>query len=217
MAATHFTSDTHFRRRLMARERGYALGSDSTDDVTEEQIAAHDEAIVAAWNRHVRPEDTVWHLGDLSLVAPRRLAGIVPRLNGRIRLVLGNHDRAHPLFGEKSMDALHATLGLGIEWADTAALVKIPPTKQLARRNGSTPHRVMLSHFPYAADHTDDPRAGQWRLRDEGSLLLHGHLHTESATDPSRPPQVHVGWDTWHRPVTAVEIAQIIEHELVVS
>src|SRR5699024_2680506 len=111
MAATHFTSDTHFRHRLMARQRGYALGSGSADDVTEEQITAHDEAIVAAWNRHVRPEDTVWHLGDLSLVAPRRLAGIVPRLNGRIRLVLGNHDRAHPLFGEKSIEALRATMG----------------------------------------------------------------------------------------------------------
>src|SRR5699024_3453498 len=162
MAATHFTSDTHFRHRLMVRERGYALGSDSTDDVTEEQIAAHDEAIVAAWNRHVRPEDTVWHLGGLSLVAPRRLAGIVARLNGRIRLVLGNHARAPPLLGEKSIAALRKTLGLGIEWAGTAAVVKIPPTKQRALRHGATPHRVMLSPVPDAADHTDDPRADRW-------------------------------------------------------
>src|SRR5699024_8549870 len=151
------------------------------------------------------------------LVAPRRLAGIVPRLNGRIRLVLGNHDRAPPLFGEKSIAARRAIVGVGSEWAGTAAVVKIPPTKQLARRSGSTPHRVMLSHFPYVADHTDDPRAGQGRLRDEGNVLLHGHLHFDWATDPSRPRQVHVGWDTWHRPVTAREIAQLIERDLVAS
>src|SRR5690625_1087170 len=100
MAATHFTSDTHFCHRLMAHERGYALGSDSIDDVTEEQIGAHDEAMVAAWNRHVWPKATVWQLGDLSLVAVRRLAGIVPRLNGRIRLVRGKHHRGYQLFGE---------------------------------------------------------------------------------------------------------------------
>lgn len=217
MSTMHFTSDTHFAHRLMARERGHALGTRSPREVSEEQVDAHDEEIVARWNRHVQPEDIVWHLGDLALVAPRRLTGIVPRLNGRIRLVLGNHDRANPMAGEKSISALRETLDLGIEWAGTMAVAKIPPTKELARRNGSVSHRVMLSHFPYAADHTDEPRAAQWRLRDEGNVLLHGHLHSETATDPSRPRQVHVGWDTWRRPVAAHEIAQIIELDLLVS
>lgn len=217
MPALHFTSDTHFSHRLMVRERGYAAVTRFPREVSEEQVDAHDEEIVARWNRHVRPEDIVWHLGDLSLVAPRRLTEIVPRLNGRIRLVLGNHDRAHPMAGEQSIGALQETLDLGIEWAGTMAVAKIPPTKELARRNGSVPHRVMLSHFPYAADHADDPRAAQWRLRDEGNVLLHGHLHTDTATGPSRPRQIHVGWDTWHRPVTAHEIAQIIEHNLPVK
>ncbi|APX31880.1 hypothetical protein BH708_03120 [Brachybacterium sp. P6-10-X1] len=83
MPAVHCTSDTHFGHRLMARERGFAPGAAPTDDVGEGQVAAHDEAIIAAWNRHVRPGDIVWHLGDLALVAPRCLVGIVPRLNGR--------------------------------------------------------------------------------------------------------------------------------------
>lgn len=209
----YFTSDTHFGHRLMTRERGYAPGARCPDEVAAEHVKEHDEEIIALWNRHVRPEDTVWHLGDLTLIAPRRLAGIVPRLNGHIRLVLGNHDRAHPMAGEKSIGALRETLDLGIEWAGTVAAAKIPPTRERARRNGSAPHRVVLSHFPYEDDHTEDPRAAQWRLRDEGNTLLHGHLHTDAATDPSRPRQVHVGWDTWHRPVAAHEIAQIIEHD----
>lgn len=201
----------------MASVRGYVPGTSSMGAASAEQVEAHDEAIIAAWNRHVRPDDIVWHLGDLTLNAPRRLAGIVPRLNGRIRLVLGNHDRAHPMAGAKSVRALRETLDLGIEWVGTAAVVKIPTSKQLARRNGSVPHRVLLSHFPYAADHTDDPRADQWRLRDEGRVLLHGHLHTDTATDPARPRQIHVGWDAWHRPATTGDIAQIIEHDVVVS
>ncbi|GAA1491581.1 metallophosphoesterase [Brachybacterium sacelli] len=215
MPAVHFTSDTHFLQRLMARERGYAPGAGSTRDVTGEQVVAHDEAIIAIWNRHVQPEDIVWHLGDLALVAPRRLAGIVPRLNGRIRLVLGNHDRAHPLFGEKSIGALRETLGLGIEWAGTFATVKIAPTKELARRNGPVPHRVALSHFPYTADRTDDPRETQWRLRDEGAVLLHGHTHAASAT--GAPRQIHVGWDAWRRPVAAHELSHIIEADVAIG
>ncbi|MDN5898954.1 MAG: metallophosphoesterase family protein [Brachybacterium sp.] len=217
MPAVYFTSDTHFGHRLMVRERGHAPVTRFPRQASDEEVDAHDEEIVASWNRHVQPEDTVWHLGDLSLVAPRRLAGIVPRLNGRIRLVLGNHDRAHPMAGEKSIGALRETLDLGIEWAGTTAAAKIPPTRELGCRNGSVPHRVVISHLPYEADHTDDPRAVQWRLRDEGAVLLHGHLHTDTATDPSRPRQIHVGWDTWHRPVAAHEIAQIIEHDLPTS
>ena len=214
MPTVHLTSDTHLGHRLMTWERGCAPGSSGPGDVSAVQVEAHDEEIVTRWNRHVRPGDIVWHLGDLSLVAPRRLAGIVPRLNGRIRLVLGNHDRAHPMAGEKSVAALTETLDLGVEWAGTMATAKIPPTRKHGRRNGSVPHRVVLSHFPYAADHTDEPRADQWRLRDEDAVLLHGHLHTEVATDAPRPRQIHVGWDTWRRPVTADEIAQSIEHDL---
>ncbi|WP_341855728.1 metallophosphoesterase [Brachybacterium sp. GPGPB12] len=212
--AMHFTSDTHFRHRVLARERGFAPGTPSATDVCEEQVAAHDEAIIATWNRHVRPHDIVWHLGDLALVAPRRLAEIVPRLNGRIRLVLGNHDRAHPLFGERSIRAPRETLDLGIEWAGTFAAVKVPPTRELGARNGSVPHRVLLSHFPYFADHTDGPRETQWRLRDEGATLLHGHTHSVSATEAALPRQIHVGWDAWGRPAAAPEIAALIEDRI---
>lgn len=49
-----------------------------------------DEALIANWNDAVRPDDHVWHLGD---VAMRRTAlQLIRRLNGHKRLVLGNHD-----------------------------------------------------------------------------------------------------------------------------
>jgi calcineurin-like phosphoesterase family protein len=36
----------------------------------------------------------------------------------------------------------------------------------------------MLSHFPYKGDHKPGDRYPEWRLRDEGLPLLHGHVHS---------------------------------------
>lgn len=49
-----------------------------------------DEAMVKNWNDIVRPVDTVYHLGDA--VIHRRSMPILGRLNGKKRLIRGNHD-----------------------------------------------------------------------------------------------------------------------------
>jgi calcineurin-like phosphoesterase family protein len=49
-----------------------------------------DEAMVAAWNDRVRPNDKVYHLGDV--VINRRALAIMDRLNGDKVLIRGNHD-----------------------------------------------------------------------------------------------------------------------------
>ncbi|MGU3465574.1 metallophosphoesterase [Methylobacterium sp. C33D] len=57
-------------------------------------IEEHDAALVANWNAVVRPEDTVWHLGDFCYRCPEeRARAIFRRLNGRKLLVRGNHDK----------------------------------------------------------------------------------------------------------------------------
>lgn len=50
-----------------------------------------DEAMVERWNSVVKPEDHVYHLGDVAFKTQQSLA-IVTRLNGHKRLLLGNHD-----------------------------------------------------------------------------------------------------------------------------
>jgi calcineurin-like phosphoesterase family protein len=56
-------------------------------------MASHDNAIIEAWNAVVGPEDWVLVLGDFTL-APATIAnGYRRALNGKIALVLGNHDR----------------------------------------------------------------------------------------------------------------------------
>ena len=47
------------------------------------------ETLVERWNARVRPNDTVYHLGDF---AYKRHYDWSKRLNGRIEFVLGNHD-----------------------------------------------------------------------------------------------------------------------------
>lgn len=52
--------------------------------------AEMDEAMVKMWNEVVGPKDRVNLLGDV--VINRRCFGVLSRLNGRLRLVAGNHD-----------------------------------------------------------------------------------------------------------------------------
>lgn len=52
-----------------------------------------DEVLIENWNRVVGPTDYVTHLGDFAWKDPQKY---VARLNGHIRLVLGNHDRRGP-------------------------------------------------------------------------------------------------------------------------
>jgi calcineurin-like phosphoesterase family protein len=79
--AVFFTSDTHFgdHRVLNIRPRPFA------------SVSEMNEVLIQRWNSRVRVEDEVWHLGDFaSNVAVA--AELLPRLNGRIHLVIGNND-----------------------------------------------------------------------------------------------------------------------------
>lgn len=50
-----------------------------------------DETIIERWNAVVKHDDYVYHLGDV-IFDTRKTASIFTRLNGKKRLILGNHD-----------------------------------------------------------------------------------------------------------------------------
>lgn len=82
-------SDTHFgHKRIIEFEpsaRPFAT------------VEEHDRELVARWNATVRAEDTVWHLGDVWFGKDGH--EVLAALNGRKKLVLGNHDHyAHELY-----------------------------------------------------------------------------------------------------------------------
>lgn len=73
-------SDTHFGHENIIRYCGRPFAN----------AADMDEAIVERWNAVVQPSDHVYHLGDVCMRKPS--LAIVGRLNGKKRLIRGNHD-----------------------------------------------------------------------------------------------------------------------------
>lgn len=81
-------SDTHF-----GHENMYSfLRADGVTRVRYPfpNAAEADVEMVRRWNEIVRPGDHVYHLGDVAI--RKEHLSIVKHLNGRKRLVLGNHD-----------------------------------------------------------------------------------------------------------------------------
>lgn len=72
----YFTSDTHFnlQRTLELSRRPF----DSVEHMNN--------ILIQNWNRVVKPEDTVYHLGDFGDITYREY------LNGRIILLIGNYE-----------------------------------------------------------------------------------------------------------------------------
>jgi len=64
------------------------------DGVTKERpftdVNEMDEALINGWNSVVRPQDTIYHLGDVCL--NRSALPTLDRLNGKKILIPGNHD-----------------------------------------------------------------------------------------------------------------------------
>jgi calcineurin-like phosphoesterase family protein len=50
------------------------------------------ETIIENWNKTVNPGDYVYHLGDFAFGQKKLHRGFYDRLNGSIRLIVGNHD-----------------------------------------------------------------------------------------------------------------------------
>jgi calcineurin-like phosphoesterase family protein len=203
MPATWFTSDTHFCHGMVAGLRGFTSAT------------GHDETLIERWNAVVRPDDLVWHLGDAGLGNETQVLERIGRLNGRIHLITGNHDPVWP--GHRDSRKKQR------RWLEAFESVQAFARTRLGTR------MVLLSHFPYESDHTTEARATQYRLRDEGMWLLHGHTHMKNRLgtcphyvtmmDPvsgdgisfPRGREVHVGLDAWDlRPVSEAEVVAVM-------
>jgi calcineurin-like phosphoesterase family protein len=89
--ATHLIADTHFGHAAIIRmcNRPFVDANGHAD------VRLMDETLVDAWNRTVRRDDTVIHLGDFAHRYPtEKLPQLFARLNGKKHLVCGNHDGA---------------------------------------------------------------------------------------------------------------------------
>jgi calcineurin-like phosphoesterase family protein len=198
MGKNYLTSDPHYYHFNCIRycDRPYT---------TVEEM---NEALVTNWNNTVNPEDKVYILGDFSLaVRPVELYG--PRLNGTKLLVPGNHDSCFPAHKkartvEKKyiMDKFYKDNGLTV--------LPINITEDLPGLGV-----VNLSHFPYKGDSTDT-RFDNYRLEDNGKLLLCGHVHEKWKTKrtPKGTLMINVGVDVWdYKPVSLEQLIEVVNAE----
>ena len=90
MSNIWFISDTHFcDEDIMRFEPILPDGVHTRTDL--------DEYIIERWNSVVRPEDVVYHLGDVGKFSSEEDAEqIIKRLNGDKYLIMGNHDYEIP-------------------------------------------------------------------------------------------------------------------------
>ena len=80
---TFFTSDLHFGHRniISATQRPFA------------SVEEMDTALIKNWNRHIRPSDEIYILGDFTMQGPQFATEVLQQLNGRKYLIRGNHDQ----------------------------------------------------------------------------------------------------------------------------
>ena len=76
------TADLHFghQKDFLWKPRGFSSSEE------------HDNVIVSNWNNVVKPNDTVYILGDLMLGNQDHGIEYLNKLNGFKRIILGNHD-----------------------------------------------------------------------------------------------------------------------------
>lgn len=83
---TFLISDTHFSHQGVCE----FLNDDGSKLRPWNNAAEMDEELVKRWNEVVKPNDKVYHLGDVSI--SHKAMPILDRLNGDKVLIKGNHD-----------------------------------------------------------------------------------------------------------------------------
>ena len=133
-----YIADCHFYHNRICREMD-ARGFSGYEEMNEHMIAR--------WNEKVTVRDTVYILGDFSIAKGEATEKILQKLNGKLNLIIGNHDR---YLGDKSFDR--------------SLFRSIEPYQEI-RDSG---RMVILSHYPVFCYRE------QYR---PNTYMLYGHVH----------------------------------------
>ena len=163
MADIWFTSDLHLSHKaeFLWSPRGFKNQHEMN------------EALIENWNKVVKPEDTVYDLGDLTLSDVQDAAKYVRKLNGKHFWIRGNHDTNNKV--QYLMDYCWDQLYY-IGWADMLKYGK---------------YHFYMSHYPALTANYDDKKFSQHVIN------LHGHTHQQvNWLHTDNPFMYHVGVDS---------------------
>ena len=175
MSEIFFTSDTHFCHQpsFLWEPRGF----NSVEEMNEE--------LVERWNKVVKPEDEVYHLGDFALNDVDAAIPYINRLNGKIYWIIGNHDTAKKI--DKIMDDCDSIWNLGYAY----------------QFKYNKKYSIYISHYPTLTSNFDEKHFSRH------VLSLHGHTHQQTNfLQLDNPFLYHVGMDSHN--CTPVHIDEIL-------
>ncbi len=140
----YYIADPHFYHEGM-NDSMDCRGFSSTDEMNE--------VMIEHWNRKVTSKDEVVILGDLSYGNAEQTNTLLSRLNGKLYLVHGNHDRFVNAGGFNTFR---------FKW--------IKPYAELSDEK----RKVILCHYPVFCYN------GQYKMEEDGTpraYMLYGHVH----------------------------------------
>ena len=173
-----FTSDSHFFHKNIIE-----LGKRPFQSVDE-----MNETIVSNWNKLVRPEDIVYHMGDVSFGNRALTKELLDKLHGTIRLIQGNHDMKNAVLKKGCVERF--------EWVKDIYFLKVPdPDGPDGKTQG-----IMLCHYPIMS----------WNQMHYGTWHLHGHCHGTLPMDMTKK-RMDVGVDpNFFKPLSYERIKEIM-------
>lgn len=174
---TWIVSDTHFHHFNINKyepSRLEAMSKAGFDDP--------DEFLIHQWNSVVKSGDLVLHLGDFST---KKGFEVIHNLNGRIILILGNHDipmlNKLKQFQTENKDKLEVIYGL---MGTQQKLINPQGISGLV--GGFCGKKIMFSHYPVISEdaymrgkalRTKQALAEVFQ-REQCDLNIHGHVHS---------------------------------------
>ena len=177
----YFTSDTHFNHTNIISycQRPF------------KNVDEMNERIIANWNEVVSEDDIIFHLGDFCLGGAAEWTRLLDRLNGKIYLIMGNHDRKNIRQGFKD------------RFEHVAMQMHIEVGKQ----------RIYLNHYPFLCF--------EGGYKDVWQLFGHVHTRkNNTGIDAGRlqylyPTQYDVGVDNNNfAPVSFEQVKRIIDKQV---
>lgn len=196
MNRTYFTSDFHVGHANILKFCPETRQFSSVDDMNL--------TLLDAWNSVVKPEDSVYFLGDMAMNF-KYTEWILPLLNGNIYWCLGNHDHAHPVHKkDKQTEAKMFKLNANLKEVFTDKIIN------------AGKYRLRLNHFPYLSvidnyDNGGEIKYKEWRpLKKAEHALVCGHFHSKPKNRLLSPTCLDVGWDAFGRLVELEEVMEIL-------
>lgn len=160
---TFVTSDTHF-----GHERIIPLCARPFVDVDE-----MNETMISNFNEQASADDTIYHFGDACMGKIAETLPLISRINAKVILIPGNHDRPSKACQRKGDIAAKIAKARDMYLEHFHAVYPESTGQHLTLQGVS----FAVSHYPYAGDHQDRDRFPELRPDDRGRPLLHGHVH----------------------------------------